>query len=79
MGLSTEQHSDFLKKVDSLDVVGCFCFTELGYGNNAPKMETTAIYDVDTDEFMINCPSTMSQKYWITNGFNHANHALVFG
>jgi acyl-CoA oxidase len=45
MGLSTDQHADFLKKVDNLEVMGCFCFTELGYGNNAPKMETTAIYD----------------------------------
>ena len=45
MALSTEQHADFLKKVDKLDVMGCFCFTELGYGNNAPKMETTATYD----------------------------------
>lgn len=45
IAFSTEQHAEFLKKVDSLDVMGCFCFTELGYGNNAPKMETTAIYD----------------------------------
>jgi hypothetical protein len=27
--------------------VGCFGLTELGYGNNAVEMETTAIYDVD--------------------------------
>jgi len=25
--------------------MGCFCFTELGFGNNAPEMETTATYD----------------------------------
>jgi acyl-CoA oxidase len=60
MGLSTNQHADFLKKIDNLDVVGCFCFTELGYGNNAPKMETTAIYDDKTKEFIINCPTPLS-------------------
>ncbi len=41
--------------------------TELGYGNNAVEMETTAIYDRKTDEFVIHTPSTLAQKYWITN------------
>ena len=58
--------------------MGCFCFTELGYGNNAVKMETTATYDEKTKEFVINCPTTLSQKYWITNGACHANYAIVF-
>jgi acyl-CoA oxidase len=58
--------------------MGCFCFTELGYGNNAPKMETTAIYDINKEEFTINCPTPQSQKYWITNGACHANWAIVF-
>jgi len=47
-----------MKKVDSLENMGCFCFTELGYGNNAPKMETTATFDKAKDEFVINCPTT---------------------
>jgi len=42
---STERHLPFLKKVDDLTHMGCFCFSELGYGNNAPKMETTATYN----------------------------------
>ena len=45
MALHTDRHLPFMKKVDSLEHMGCFCFTELGYGNNAPKMETTAVYD----------------------------------
>ena len=43
--LHTERHLPFMRDVDSLKNMGCFCFTELGYGNNAPQMETTAIYD----------------------------------
>ena len=78
MALHTERHLPFMKKVDSLQNMGCFCFTELGYGNNAPKMETTAIYDPIAKEFIINSPSTASQKYWITNGACHANYAIVF-
>jgi hypothetical protein len=48
MALHTDRHLPFMKDVDSLKNMGCFCFTELGYGNNAPKMETTAIYDPKT-------------------------------
>ena len=42
--MHTERHRDFLKKVDDLSAMGCFCFTEVGYGNNAVEMETTATY-----------------------------------
>jgi acyl-CoA oxidase len=59
-------------------VTGCFCLTELGFGNNAVQMETTAHYDDKTKEFVINCPTVLSQKYWITNGAVHARYALVF-
>lgn len=41
-------------------------------------METTAVYDAKTASFIINSPSVLSQKYWITNGAVHANYALVF-
>ena len=41
-------------------------------------METTAIYDAEAQEFVINSPTTASQKYWITNGACHANFAIVF-
>jgi len=76
--LSTKRHLPFMNQVDSLKNMGCFCFTELGYGNNAPKMETTAIYDVTTETFTINSPTVASQKFWITNGACHANYAVVF-
>lgn len=78
MAMATERHLPFMKEVDSLKNMGCFCFTELGYGNNAPQMETTAHYDQATKQFTIHCPSTLAQKYWITNGACHANYAVVF-
>ena len=64
--------------IDSLEDVGCFGLTELGYGNNAVQMETTAIYDKETKEFIVNTPNPMAQKYWITNGACHAHHIIVF-
>ena len=64
--------------IDSLEQVGCFGLTELGYGNNAIQMETTAVFDRETQEFIINTPSPTAQKYWITNGACHAHHIIVF-
>ena len=46
-------------------------------GNNAVEMETTAIYDAKTKEFIVNTPHPLAQKYWITNGAVHAKHVVV--
>ena len=71
-------HQALMKQMDSLESVGCFGLTELGYGNNAVEMETTAVYDESTQEFIINTPTTLAQKYWITNGAVHAHWCAVF-
>eukprot|EP00697_Spironema_sp_BW2_P014684 gnl/Spiro4/519_TR285_c0_g1_i1.p1 gnl/Spiro4/519_TR285_c0_g1~~gnl/Spiro4/519_TR285_c0_g1_i1.p1 ORF type:complete len:676 (-),score=138.32 gnl/Spiro4/519_TR285_c0_g1_i1:116-2116(-) len=76
--LGSKRHESVLADVDTLKAVGCFALTELGYGNNAIEMETTAIYDNKTDQIIVNSPSTLSQKYWITNSAVHAQHAVVF-
>lgn len=79
VALHTERHKYLFPKIDDLSVVGCFCLTELGFGNNAVEMETTVTYDDQKKEFVVNSPTTLSQKYWITNGACHANYGLVFG
>jgi len=76
--LGTERHRYLLKGIDSLDAIGCFALTELGYGNNAVEMETTAVWDSKTKEFIINTPTVLAQKYWITNSAIHAKWAVVF-
>ncbi|KAJ3028338.1 UNVERIFIED_CONTAM: hypothetical protein HDU68_001888 [Siphonaria sp. JEL0065] len=76
--LGGERHRKHLADIDSLKTVGCFGLTELGYGNNAVEMETRADWDPKTREFIINTPSTLAQKYWITNGFNDAMYCAVF-
>merc|ERR1712013_768671 len=78
MGLGTERHhKELLEGIDNLNDVGCFGLTELGYGNNAVEMETTATYDEATKEFIVNTPHPLAQKYWITNGAVHAKHVVV--
>merc|ERR1719412_469837 len=77
--LGTERHhKQLLEGIDNLQDIGCFGLTELGYGNNAVEMETTAVYDNTTKEFIINTPHPLAQKYWITNGAIHAKHIVVF-
>lgn len=67
-----------IDKANQLEAVGCFALTELGFGNNAVEMQTEARYDHETKSFLLNSPSTLSQKYWITNGYCHAHWAVVF-
>lgn len=76
--LGTDYHHNLCDDIDNLNLVGCFGLTELGYGNNAVEMETTATYDRKNKEFIINTPSIKAQKYWITNGAVHAHYCVVF-
>ena len=76
--LGTDRHHNILQKLDGGKEIGSFALTELGYGNNAVKLETTAIYDHATKEFIINTPTPLAQKYWITNGAIDAHWCVVF-
>ena len=58
--LGTARHKPIMEGVKNLSVIGCFALTELGYGNNAIEMETTAIYDENLSEFVINSPTVLS-------------------
>ncbi|KAF9329325.1 hypothetical protein BGZ91_000616 [Linnemannia elongata] len=76
--LGTERHRELLGNVDSLRDVGCFALTELGFGNNAVEMETTAHYIHETHEWDIHTPTIKGQKYWISNAAVDATWAVVF-
>mmetsp|Transcript_15157 Transcript_15157/g.38526 ORF Transcript_15157/g.38526 Transcript_15157/m.38526 type:complete len:628 (-) Transcript_15157:135-2018(-) len=68
----------FLDAIDALNAVGCFALTEVGYGNNAVQMRTTAELDIAGDAWIIHTPETAAKKYWITNGACHSQWAVVF-
>ncbi|ANB15717.1 acyl-CoA oxidase [Sugiyamaella lignohabitans] len=57
---------------------GCFAMTELGHGSNVAGLETTATFDRQTDEFIINTPHSGACKWWIGGAAHTATHALVF-
>lgn len=58
--------------------MGCYAQTEIGHGSDVSGLETTAIFDKKTDEFIINTPSITATKWWPGDMGRMANHALVF-
>src|SRR5690606_21559039 len=52
--LGTERHHEqFLPGAMSLATPGAFAMTETGHGSDVASIGTTATYDPDTDEFVI--------------------------
>lgn len=72
--LGTQRHRALLKEVDDLHSVGRFALTELGFGNNATKMETTAHYGCQPVSFDSSvCPPVIK----CTNGCINKNIVKV--
>ena len=71
------QKSEWMPKIDSLEVIGCYAQTELGHGSNVRGIETEAVYDHSTKEFIINTPNKSSYKWWIGSLGVVSNHALL--
>ena len=76
--LGTERHRQLLLDGCALKTLGCFCMTELGHGSNVRGVETTALYDKSTKEFILNSPTETSMKFWIGNLAKTCQNALVF-
>ncbi|MEU4645613.1 acyl-CoA dehydrogenase [Micromonospora sp. NPDC023814] len=53
----------YLTELDDMSSTGVFLATELGYGNNVASLETKAVYDRDTEEFVIHTPSPQARKF----------------
>jgi acyl-CoA oxidase len=77
--LGTERHHrEILPKMDTLELPGCFGMTELGHGSNVFGIETTAVYDRSTGEFVINTPNNAASKFWIGGAAHTAKICAVF-
>ena len=77
--LGTKKHHDaYLDKMDSFELPGSYCMTELGHGSNVAGLETTATYDSATREFIIHTPSNTASKFWIGGAGLHGKITVVF-
>ncbi len=77
--LGTERHHEaYVKRLIDLDLLGCFAMTETGHGSDVQALETTATYDPDTQEFVIDSPTPSSRKDYIGGAANTARVAAVF-
>ncbi|MEA2293918.1 MAG: acyl-CoA oxidase [Solirubrobacteraceae bacterium] len=77
--LGTKRHHDaYLADTARLDLPGCFAMTEMGHGSNVQELRTTATYDRETDELVINTPEQSATKEWIGNAACHGRIAAVF-
>ncbi|MDZ5622638.1 acyl-CoA dehydrogenase family protein [Nocardioides bizhenqiangii] len=77
--LGTKRHHDaYLAGLVKGEILGCFAMTETGHGSNVQALGTTATYDPETQEFVIQTGSPAATKDYIGNAAKHAQLAAVF-
>jgi len=77
--LGTQRHhEEYLPRVGTVELPGCFAMTETGHGSNVHDLETLARYDTETEEFVIHTPSAAARKDYIGNAALHGRLATVF-
>ncbi|KZS52967.1 acyl-CoA oxidase [Mycobacterium kansasii] len=77
--LGTQRHhEEYVPKIINLDIRGCFAMTETGHGSDVQSLETTATYDAETEEFVIDSPTPTARKDYIGGAAETARLAAVF-
>lgn len=77
--LGTERHHQaYVQKIIDLELLGCFAMTETGHGSDVQALETTATYDPDTGEFVIDSATGPARKDYIGGAAETATIAAVF-
>ena len=75
---TSEHHARYLPAIMDLTLPGCFAMTETGHGSDVQHLGTTATYDPDTGEFVINTPDPAARKDYIGNAARDGLAAVVF-
>jgi acyl-CoA oxidase len=75
---SDEQVERVWDDIVAYKILGCYAQTEIGHGSDVQSLQTQAIYDETTEEFIIHCPTSKDYKFWPGDLGKMANHAVVF-
>jgi hypothetical protein len=75
---TAEHHDRWLPGIMSLEIPGAFAMTEIGHGSDVASIGTTATYDPETEEFVINTPFRAATKEYLGNAALHGIAATVF-
>lgn len=59
-------------------MTGCYAQTELGHGSNIAGIETTATFDRENDQFVLNTPTISATKFWPGDMSKHSCYAAVY-
>ncbi|AMM20781.1 acyl-CoA dehydrogenase [Frondihabitans sp. PAMC 28766] len=77
--LGTAHHHDtLLPGIMNLSVPGAFAMTETGHGSDVASIGTTATFDPETEEFVIDTPFRAAWKDYLGNAAVHGIAAVVF-
>jgi acyl-CoA oxidase len=77
--LGTRKHHEaYLQRIASLELPGCFAMSETGHGSNVQRVETTATWDDDAGEFVVDTPREAARKDYIGNAALDGRLAVVF-
>jgi len=74
---SPEQQAKWLTLAQDLSIIGTYAQTELGHGTFVRGLQTTATYDLETDEFIIHTPTQTATKWWPGGLGKTATHVVL--
>lgn len=78
VGLGTdEQIAKWIPLAKKLHIIGTYAQTELGHGTYLRGLETTATFNIDSQEFVLNTPKISATKWWPGDLGRSATHAVV--
>jgi acyl-CoA oxidase len=75
---TARHHEAYLEDTIRGRLLGCFAMTETGHGSNVQALGTTATYDHETGELVVNTPDDSARKDYIGNAARHGRLAVVF-
>lgn len=75
---TSRHHDEYLRRIMDGELLGCFAMTETGHGSDVQHLRTTATYDAETREFVIDTPEPGARKDYIGNAARDGSHAVVF-